>query len=92
MCFFCSASRSFCFSDVDRLTVQLVLAAPVGVVHAEDVKERRLPRSRRPHDRDELAGLDVEVDAPKQKRFARAGFHGFFEILEVCIITDTSGQ
>ena len=56
---------------VHRLAVQLVFAAPIGVVHAEDVQQRRLPRTRRSHDRDELARLDVEVDAPQQERFAR---------------------
>ena len=63
---------------VDRLPLQLVLAAPVGVVHPENVQQRRLPRSRRPHDRDEFAGLDVEVDATQQERFAGAGLDRTF--------------
>ena len=48
---------------VHRLVDEVVLAGPRAVVHAEDVEQRRLAGARRPHDRDELALLDVEVDA-----------------------------
>ena len=48
---------------MDRLVHEVVLAGPRAVVHAEDVQQRRLAGARRPHDRDELAFLDVDVDA-----------------------------
>ena len=47
----------FLTQRVHRLSLQLVFAPPVGVVHPENVQQRRLPRSRRSHDRDELPGL-----------------------------------
>ena len=50
---------------VHRLIEEVVLAGPGAVVHADDVEQRRLAGARRPHDRDELALLDVDVDAPQ---------------------------
>ena len=47
---------------VNRLAVQVVLARPRRVVHAEDVQQRGLAGARRPHDRHELAGREVERD------------------------------
>ena len=67
MCRFCSAARSFGGSCVDRVSHQVVLAAPGAVVHAEDVQQRGLAGAGRPHDRDELAGLDVERDAAQHE-------------------------
>ncbi len=67
---------------MDRLMVQLVLSAPISVMHAEDVEQSRLSRSGRPHDRDELSWLHVEIDAPKQKRLAGAGLHRFLEVTQ----------
>ena len=52
---------------VDRLSHEQVLAAPGAVVHAEDVEQRRLAGAGRPHDRDELACLDVERDAAQHE-------------------------
>src|SRR5207253_6080920 len=43
------------------------VGATVGDVEAaQDVHERRLPRSRRAHDRDELGGPDIEIDAAQR--------------------------
>ena len=45
--------------------VELILASPRLVMHPEDVKQRRFPCSGRTHDRNKLAGLDVEIDSPQ---------------------------
>src|SRR5580765_3132637 len=47
-----------------RMAVEEELARPGAVVHADDVQQRRLARARWPHDRHELAILDVDIDAP----------------------------
>ena len=57
---------------VHRLAAEVVLAGPRAVVHADDVQQRRFAGARRPHDRDELAVLDVERDAPQHPRPGRA--------------------
>ena len=47
----------------DVLARQLVRAGVGDVEAAEHVHQRRLARTRRAHDRDEFAGVDIEVDA-----------------------------
>ena len=53
---------------VNRLAVQVVLAGPGRVVHAEDVEQRGLAGARRPHDRHELARREVERDRAAGRR------------------------
>src|SRR2546422_127847 len=50
----------------DVLAREHIGAAVGDVEAAEDVHERRLPRPRRAHDRDELGRMDVEVDAAQR--------------------------
>ena len=65
---------------MDRLIHEVVLAGPRAVVHAEDVEQRRLAGARRPHDRDELALLDVDVHAPQHVGAADAVRVGLFDV------------
>ena len=60
MCCLCSLRAILGAELVHRLIEEVVLAGPRAVVHADDVQQRRLAGARRPHDRDELAFLDVE--------------------------------
>src|SRR5262245_37540584 len=57
---------------VDLLGQEVVLARPRVIVHAEHVEERRFPRSRRTHDRDEVAFLHLEIDASQHERLLAA--------------------
>ena len=50
---------------VNGHVVEIVFAIPRLIVHADDVQQRRFSGARRAHDRDELARLDVEIDAPQ---------------------------
>jgi hypothetical protein len=65
---------------VDGLSREAVLAAPLGVVHAEDVQERRPARARRSHDGDEFAVRDIERDLPKDEVLRRALRVGLLEV------------
>jgi len=42
--------------------IEEVFTGPAMVMHAQDVKERRLTRSGGPHDRDKLAFLNLQID------------------------------
>jgi hypothetical protein len=68
---------------VDRGAVEPVLAGPGGVVHAEDVQHRRLAGAGRPHDRDELAGLDVERDTAQHERRGRAVLVALLDVAQL---------
>src|SRR3954452_24973095 len=59
---------------------ELELAGPGAIQHPEDAQQGRLPRAGRPHDRDELAFLDLQVDAAQHVTPAIAAF---IELLEV---------
>src|SRR5262249_31402329 len=52
--------------------IERVAAARRLVEAADHVHQRRLAGAGRPHDRDELAGLDVEVDAAQGVHLVRA--------------------
>ena len=82
MCCLCSFARSFGAEPVDRLVEEVVLAGPRAVVHADDVQQRRLAGARRPHDRDELAFLDVDVDAAQHVAAARAVRVGLLDVAQ----------
>ena len=77
---------------VDRLIHEVVLAGPGRVVHAENVQERRLAGARRPHDRDELAILDVEIDAAQHVGASDAVGKGLFDVPERNQHSDTGGR
>ena len=67
-----SDPRSLPITDIDHVAAiegQLRARAVIevgGVQQAQDVHERALPRSRRPHDRHHLAGGDRYFDASKR--------------------------
>src|SRR6266550_374484 len=50
---------------MDRHVVEIVFAVPRVIVHAYDMQQGRLAGAGRPHDRHELARLDIEIDAPQ---------------------------
>src|SRR6185436_15007797 len=52
----------------DVVAVELVGALVEGVEQAGDVEEGGLPRARRAHDGDELAGRDVDGEARQRVR------------------------
>ena len=55
---------------VDRLIEEVKLAGPGAVVHSDKMQQGGLTRARRPHDGDELALLDIDVDASQDEGFA----------------------
>src|SRR5947209_3502584 len=56
---------------VDGLLHEKIFAAPRAVEEAEYGEQRRLPRTRRPHDGDELALAHFEIDAAQDVRSTR---------------------
>src|SRR5436190_12524304 len=65
---------------MDRHIVEVKFAVPRLVVHADDMQQRRLTGAGRPHDRDELAHLDVEIDAPQHIVLVYALREKFFDV------------
>jgi hypothetical protein len=57
---------------MDGHIVEVVLTLPRVIVHSQDVQQSRFAGARRPHDRNEFAGLDVEVDPPQDIVFRQA--------------------
>ena len=55
------------------LPVEIVGAAGRAIEHAHDVEQRRLATPRRPHDRDEFAVGDVEIDGVERGRLDGIG-------------------
>ena len=54
---------------MDRLIHEVILAGPGTVVHSNQVEQRGLARARRPHDRNKLAFLDIDIYAAQDKCF-----------------------
>src|SRR5207249_2217607 len=72
----------FRIETMDRLVHEVVLAGPRAVVHPKDVEQRRFPGARRPHDRNELAFLDVDVHTAQDVGAAHAVWIGFFDVAQ----------
>src|SRR5437764_4200726 len=68
---------------VHHVVEEAVLARPVAVEHAEHREQRGLPRPGWTHDRDELAGGDVDGDLPQQEQAAVPLGDGLVEVLEL---------
>jgi hypothetical protein len=68
---------------LDFVLEQAILARPRVVQHAEDRKQRRLAGARRAHDRNEVAPLDLQVDAPQHEGLARLRFVDLLDVLEL---------
>src|SRR5436305_1978061 len=60
--------------------VEEVFAVPRVIVHADDMEQRRLAGAGRPHDRYELARLDVEINAPQHKVLRQSLREIFFDV------------
>src|SRR5690606_2712781 len=56
---------------VDGMAHEPVLALPARVQHAQDAEQRGLASAGRPHDGEELAFTDVQVDLPQDVRASR---------------------
>src|SRR5438270_9114822 len=65
---------------VDRLIEKIVFAAPGAVQHADDAEQRRLSRAGRPHERDEFALLNIDINSAQHEKFAAARLEGLLEI------------
>src|SRR5665213_3534891 len=68
---------------VDRLIGEKIFSRPAAVQHADHVQQRRFPRARRSHDRDEIALVDLDVDAPQYIRASRAGLVEALDVVEL---------
>jgi len=68
---------------VDGMVHQIVLAGPITVVHAEEMQQRGFAGSRRPHDGDELAFFDVQVDAAQDVSLGGAVFEVLFNVTKL---------
>src|ERR1051326_4217410 len=67
--------------------IETVFTVPRVIVHAQDVKQRRLPRSGRTHDRNELSGLDVQIDASQHIVLRHALRETFFDVAQTNHLT-----
>src|SRR5262249_9656566 len=65
---------------MNGLVHEVVLAGPRAVVHPEDMEQGRLARPRRPHDRNELAFLDIDVHSAQDVGPAHAMWIRFFDV------------
>src|SRR5262249_25416533 len=68
---------------VSRLPQKVVFAGPCPSQHSNNAQQRRLSGTRRPHDRDELACLDVQPDSPEQEKPVRPRLHRFLEVSQL---------
>ena len=78
---FASSRAVLALHLVHRLLAEPVLAGPLVVEQGEHVQQRRLARARRPHDGDELALLNREIDAAQHPGLPRSRFVTAFDVL-----------
>src|SRR6184192_1839695 len=67
---------------VDGVVVEVELAGPEAVVHADDMEQGRLPRPGRAHDGDEFPFSDLGVDAAEYERLRWAVLEVLFYVFE----------
>src|SRR5580704_2719677 len=60
-----------------------ILTCPTVIEHADDAHQCRLPRPRRPHNRDELTFSNIKVDAAQNIRNPGAGLVGTLDIAKL---------
>src|SRR5262245_12652302 len=70
--------------------VELVLTLPGVIVHSEDVQQRGLPCSRRAHNRNELAGLDIQINSPQDIILRQALREKFLDVAKTNHWTSTN--
>src|SRR5256714_15194448 len=70
--------------------VKTVLTAPRVIVHPNNMKQRRLPGSGRTHDRDELSGLDIQINAPQHIVLVHALREALFDVVQTDHLTSTN--
>src|ERR1041384_4588504 len=70
--------------------IEAVFAVPRVIVHAENVQQSRLPCSGRTHDRNELSGLDIQINAPQHIVFVHALRETFLDVVQTDHLTSTN--
>jgi hypothetical protein len=65
---------------MDGKLQKIIFAGPGRIVHAEQVKECRLPRPGRTHNGDEFALFDIEIDAAKNISLGGTVFEKLFDV------------
>src|ERR1700689_3994969 len=78
--FFMQLDATAIVEFVDGVLEQIVFALPGAVEHADDAHERGFSRAGWPHDGDEFAVFNIEIDAAKDPGFPRAGFIRFLYV------------
>ncbi len=68
---------------VHALLAEPVLAFPLIIEKSEHIEERRLARSRRPHNGDEFAFANFQVDAAQDPGLSGGGFVAAFDAFEL---------
>jgi hypothetical protein len=68
---------------VDRMARKVVEAGPARVQHAHDAQQRGFTGPARPHDGDEFAFFDGQIDLAKHPGPGRAGLVEFLDVLEL---------
>ena len=69
---------------MDRVFVEEIFAGPGVIVHPEDVEQRRFAGAGRPHDGNEVAFVDLQVDVAQDvKEFALRERVEAFEVFEL---------
>src|SRR4051812_17111465 len=63
---------------MNRNIVEKVFAVPRLIVHTEDMQEGGFARARGAHDRNEFAGVNVQIDSSQHIRLRRAVGEIFF--------------
>src|SRR6267154_4136162 len=73
------------FFGIERVNcdiVEMIFPAPCLIVHAQDVQQGRFTGTRRPHDRNELALLNVQIDAAQHIRLCHTVRKRLFDVAQ----------
>lgn len=68
---------------VNGIAVEMILARPFSVIHAEDGEEGGFSSSTGSHESDEVTLIYFEADLAEDEEFAGLGFDGLFDVLEL---------
>ena len=67
----------------------MVFAGPGAIVHADQMQQRGFARAGGSHDGDELAFLDIDVDAAQHEGLGGAVLEVFFDVTQLDHVKDT---
>src|SRR6266436_157348 len=68
---------------VDRFAKKVIVPSPRAVEHSHDAQQGGFPGPRWPHNRNELAGLNIQVDAAQKIEFIRTRLDDFFQVSQL---------